>query len=201
MKVLLCLLLGYLLGCVSPAYFLSRRRGFDIRTKGSGNAGASNTAVLMGWRFGILVALADVSKGAGAVLAARALFPDLGGAGLIAGAACVLGHIFPFYLRFRGGKGFASYMGMALAFNWKTGLVLAAVAVVITVVSDYIAPATMATVILFPLHLLPGRTAPLPLWLLGAVALVVFWKHLENFRRIARGQEVGLRGVGSHPKV
>lgn len=200
MMILTCLLLGYFFGCVSPAYWVARRRGFDIRSQGTGNAGASNAAILMGWRFGVFVALTDIGKAVAAVLAAQALFPGQTGAGLLAGAACVLGHIFPFYLGFRGGKGFASYMGMILAFNWRVGLVLVVLAAVITLLSDYIVLATLTTVVVFPLYLVLTAPIRLHLAVLAAASLVIILKHLVNLRRIARGEEIGLRRVGSHPK-
>ena len=112
-------LLGYLLGCSNLAWFLAKARGVDIRGKGSGNPGASNAMILMGWKSGILVALHDIGKAALAVFLAQRLFPTLPLAGEAAGAACVLGHLYPFYLRFRGGKGFASYLGMTAMLNWR----------------------------------------------------------------------------------
>lgn len=200
MAILFSLFLGYFFGCISPAYWVARLRGFDIRSQGTGNAGASNTAILMGWRFGILVAATDIGKAVAAVLTAQALFPHQAGVGLLAGAACVLGHIFPFYLNFRGGKGFASYMGMILAFNWRVGLIMVGLAVVITLLSDYIVLATLTTVVSFPIYVLVTASHHLPLLVLGAASVVIILKHLVNLRRIARGEEIGLRKVNSHPK-
>ena len=105
MNYLLAVILGYLLGCSSMAYYIGKIQKTDIRTAGSGNLGASNTTVLFGWGAGVAVALHDIGKAILAVLAAKWLFPGLEYAGAAAGVACVLGHIFPFYLGFRGGKG------------------------------------------------------------------------------------------------
>ncbi len=167
----------------------------DIRTKGSGNAGASNVTITLGWRWGILVAAMDIAKAWIAVVLCRTLFPGVLSAGAAAGIFCILGHIFPFYLGFRGGKGFASYIGMMLALNWRITLVLVAATVVITVVTDYIALATLATSWAFPVWQWYAGSPALELVLLGLLAVIIFWKHRENLRRIRRGEETGLRKV------
>ena len=103
---MLVVLIGYLLGSLNLALLLARLKGVDIRAGGSGNPGASNAVTLMGWKAGALVALHDIGKGILAVWLCTRLFPALPYCGAAAGVACVLGHIFPFYTRFRGGKGF-----------------------------------------------------------------------------------------------
>ena len=112
-------LMGYLFGCSNLAFFLGKARGFDIRDRGSNNAGASNATITMGLKVGFLVGLHDVVKSCAAALLAGFLFPAIPGAAAIAGVAAVIGHIFPFYLAFQGGKGFASFLGLVLALNWR----------------------------------------------------------------------------------
>lgn len=104
-KYILCALLGYFAGCFSPSYLLSRRRGFDIRTFGSGNAGATNMMLAAGLKPGLVVMALDVSKAFVVTFPLRLLLPPLCAA--LAGLFCVLGHIFPVFLHFRGGKGTA----------------------------------------------------------------------------------------------
>ena len=111
-KYILCALLGYFAGCFSPSYLLSRRRGFDIRTFGSGNAGATNMMLAAGLKPGLVVMALDVSKAFVVTLPLRLLLPPLCAA--LAGLLCVLGHIFPVFLRFRGGKGTACLCGTVL---------------------------------------------------------------------------------------
>ena len=111
-KYILCALLGYFAGCFSPSYLLSRRRGFDIRTFGSGNAGATNMMLAAGLKPGLIVMALDVSKAFAVTLPLRLLLPPLCAA--LAGLLCVLGHIFPVFLRFRGGKGTACLCGTVL---------------------------------------------------------------------------------------
>ena len=125
MKYILVILTGYLLGCSSMAWYLAKLYKADLRGSGTGNLGASNTVVLLGWKAGVLTALHDILKAFLAVLIAGWLFPDLEHGRAAAGVACVLGHIFPFYLTFKGGKGFASFFGMTLALNWRLALVIA----------------------------------------------------------------------------
>ena len=193
---LLPALLGYLLGCSNMAFYLARLRGVDIRDAGSGNAGASNAMVLMGWGAGVLTAVHDIGKSVLAVVLARLLFPEAPYAGLVAGAASVIGHMFPVFLHFRGGKGFASYFGMILSVSWKYALILAAVCVVVTLVTDYIVMATMTTVVTFPVYaaVALGWTA---FAIAGVTSLIVISKHRENFRRLADGTEIGLRRANS----
>lgn len=192
---LLCAGLGYLFGCSNLAILLAKRRNFDIRSAGSRNPGASNTVITMGWKAGILVGVHDVLKSCLAALLAGFLFPQLSLAGAAAGAAAVLGHIFPVTMRFRGGKGFASYIGMALALNWKYALVIGAVIILLTLITDYIVVGTVTTVISFPV-------CSAFLWqqyrlaaIAAAASLVILWKHRENLVRIANGTEIGLRGA------
>ena len=111
--------IGYLIGSISPSYFLGKLKGINVKENGSGNLGASNTVVLFGWKAGIFVAIHDILKAILAIVIARVFFHDVAYASEIAGVSCVVGHIFPFYLKFNGGKGFASYIGMMLALDFK----------------------------------------------------------------------------------
>lgn len=190
---------GYLLGCSSMAYYVSRWKKVNLSTNGSGNLGASNTTILLGWRMGILVALHDIFKGAAAVLLAKWLLPDLTYAPVAAGCACVMGHMYPFYLKGKGGKGFASYMGMLLALDWRLGLALIGISLLVTFLSDYIVVGTLTTVVVGPVWI--GFTQSwVSALIMLAVTAVIFYKHRENLHRILHGSEVGLRSTlkGEH---
>jgi glycerol-3-phosphate acyltransferase PlsY len=191
----LVVLIGYLLGSLNLATLLAKRRGVDLRAGGSGNPGASNTVTLMGWKAGALVAIHDIFKAFLAVWLCRRLFPALPYAGVIAGVCSVLGHIFPFYLHFRGGKGFASYLGMALALDWKFALAIGLVIIIVVLISDYIVAGTMATVVSFPIYN-AIRQQYVTALLLAAATLLIIWKHRENLVRICRGTEIGVRSAG-----
>lgn len=198
MEYLIVILMGYLIGSSNLAYYISRWKHLDFRRAGSGNLGASNTTMLLGWKSGVLVGLHDIAKSAVAVLLAVKLFPGLEYAGVAAGVASVLGHIFPFYLRFRGGKGFASYLGMTLALNWKLALVVLALVLLVTWITDYIVAGTVTTIVVVPVvQGIVSHSLILALILLIAT-MVIAAKHRDNFVRIYRGTEFRVRDVGKH---
>ena len=188
-------LMGYLLGCSNMAYWLSLKHKVDIRKNGSGNLGASNAAVLLGWGAAVIVAVHDIGKAVLAVWLAKLLFPELEYAAVSAGVACVLGHIFPFYLKFRGGKGLASFLGAVAVLNWKVGLAMVILLVLVTLVTDFIALGTISV----------SLTAPVGIWMmtgkilvpliLCVATVVMVCKHLENIRRICNCTEIGLRST------
>lgn len=181
---------AYLIGSSNMAYYLSKYQNKDVRSAGSGNLGTSNAVILLGWGAGVLVAIHDIGKAILAVLLTNWLFPGLEFAGAVAGVSCVLGHIFPFYLRFRGGKGFASFLGMTIGLNWKLALVVLIMVVVVTLVTNYIVAATVTTVVTVPvaMGIMYGS------WILALVlcvaAGVILYKHRENFVRIYKGTEI-----------
>ncbi len=195
MSYLFAAVAGYLVGCSNMAYWMSLLRKVDIRSQGSGNLGASNTAVLLGWGAGIVVALHDIGKAVLVVLLAKLLFPEAEAVGAVAGVACVLGHIFPFYLKFKGGKGLASFWGLVLALNWKVALAMLLLGLVITVVTDYISLAALSISVSAPVGLWftdGGWLVPL---ILCVATLVMIFKHVENIKRIRSGSEIGLRST------
>ena len=200
MLYILVIVGAYLLGCSNMALYISRIKKVDPRAGGSGNLGASNATALMGWRVGIVVAIHDIGKATLAVILARALFPDLVYIGATAGVACVLGHIFPFYLKFRGGKGFASYIGMTLALNWKLALVIMALVLLVTVSTDYIVVGTTLTILSVPVYLGVAEHSILLALILCIATVVILYKHRMNYVRIYNGTEIGLRSVvkGKH---
>ena len=193
MGYLIAALLAYLLGCSNMALYLSRLKKVNFRDKGSGNLGASNATLLLGWRAGVLVALHDAGKAFVSVLICRWLFPNLEYVGAVSGIACVLGHIFPFYLKFKGGKGFASYIGMTFALNWKLALAILAAAVLITVITDYIVFGTLTTILTVPTYLGISRHNLILALILCVGTVVIVLKHRENFVRIVKRTEPGLR--------
>lgn len=195
MAYVLTILMSYLLGSSSMAFYLSKLKKVDIRTAGSGNLGASNTTVLFGWWAGIFVALHDIGKAALAVILAKLLFPQAELIGFVAGVSAVLGHIFPFYLNFQGGKGFASFWGMTLALNWKLALVIAVLVLLVTLITDYIVMGTTLTIVSVPIYMGIAEHSLLLALILCIGTAVIIYKHRMNYVRIYQGTEMGLRSV------
>ena len=195
MGYFLAAFLGYLLGCSNLAYYLSRAFKRDIRKDGSGNLGASNATILFGWKAGASVAVHDIGKAVLAVILAKGLFPNLEYAGAAAGVAAVLGHSFPFYLKFKGGKGTASFLGLTLALNWRLALAVILILVLATIITDYIVIGTFSAIVTVPVYM-GFFTRNLILMAIVCVAsFAIFWKHRENIGRMIRREEIGLRST------
>ncbi len=186
---LLCILIGYVLGNLNPAYAFAKRKGYDARVDGSGNAGASNAFILAGKAAFFITALLDIAKAFLACRICRGLFPALPAAEQIGGVSCILGHMFPVFLRFRGGKGLASLGGVVLSWDWRAFLALLALALLIAFLTNYVCFVAPIISVLFPgLYYWDSRCLPATLILLILI-IPVFLKHRENFRRIRQGTE------------
>ncbi len=196
MNILWCLLLGYLLGSINPSYIIGMLKGFDIRKKGSGNAGASNALIVMGKWVAIFSALFDIAKAwfcywfADKFLSFIVAGQNISGA--IAGSACIIGHILPIFMKFKGGKGLACLGGMILAFDTKVFVAMLMVELVIVFIIDYICIVPMTASIIFP-----AVYSVMTLNWIGGIILFVpgilmFLKHIENIKRIRKGQEAHL---------
>jgi len=191
LTLIIPVLLAYLLGSVSGSLLLGRLRKVDIRTMGSGNAGGTNAFRTQGFTFALGVVLIDIGK---AVLA-TAWLPALAGAGdarlatLCCGFAAVVGHCFPAWHGFRGGKGAATAVGaMAVIQPWLL-LPMIGTWVVVLVASGYVGLATvLAGLSLVPAALLGGEPADL-LALCVALALFMVFTHRSNLQRLAQGRE------------
>ena len=192
MGYIIAIFAAYLMGSSNMAYYISRAKQVDIRKNGSGNLGASNAAVLFGWGPAVLVAVHDIGKAFAAVLLAKWIFPELPLVGAAAGVACVLGHIFPFYLHFKGGKGLASFLGMLIALDWRVALAAAVLLVVVTLVTDFIALGTITVSVAGPVGMwIAGSGILIPL-ILAIATVVMICKHSDNIVRIRNRQEIGL---------
>jgi acyl phosphate:glycerol-3-phosphate acyltransferase len=186
---------SYLLGSVSFAVMIVRfATGKDIRTEGSGNAGATNVLRAHGKGLGVAVAALDVAKGAAAVLLTRHVTPDPRAAAAAAFAA-VLGHVFPIFYGFRGGKGVATTVGAFLALAPLPTLVCVGVFVAIVAVSRYVSLGSVVGMVLLPPVSGLLFHAPRPTVIAAAAAAVlIVVKHRENLARLARGEERRLGG-------
>lgn len=186
----LLVIAGYLLGSLSFALLLVRwRTGADIRTEGSGNAGATNVLRAHGQALGIAVALLDVAKGAAAVLLVRLVTADPRYAAA-AGFAAILGHVFPLYSGFRGGKGVATAVGAFLVLAPVGTLACLAVFLVIAAATRYVSLGSVVAMALLPPAAGLLSHAPRAVVVAAAAtALLIVFKHIENLKRLARGEE------------
>lgn len=194
MDYLLAILIGYGLGCVNPAYFFAKAKGFDIRTKGTMSAGASNAKTTMGWKYGIFCALYDAFKSIIAMLIVRHLLKYSEDVVIVAGCAAVIGHIFPFYLNFKGGKGFAAYIGMVFALNWKLGLILLAIGAILSLLTNWVVMATLTFILTFPIYNIITEDSIITIVVSIITTLVILYKHLINFKRLMHKEEIGING-------
>ncbi|HEY0627651.1 MAG TPA: glycerol-3-phosphate 1-O-acyltransferase PlsY [Allosphingosinicella sp.] len=189
---LLSLLLGYLLGSIPFGILLTRMSGAgDLRAIGSGNIGATN--VLRTGRKGLaaLTLLLDMLKGTAAVLIVRAIWP---GCEEIAAIGAVVGHLWPVWLRFRGGKGVATLFGVMVGLHWPSGLIYAAVWLGVLGISRYSSLAGMSAALAAPVGAAALGRFDLALLYLG-FALLVFWKHRANLDRLLDGSEPRVGGA------
>ena len=192
-------LIGYLFGCFQTSYFISKMVSKkDIREIGSGNAGASNVTSELGWKYGILTGFVDVLKAYIPTQLVLYIFP---GAyqplNLIAltGTGAVLGHIYPFFLDFRGGKGIACYIGLLLAMDWQIGIATIIALIFITIITDYVAVGSIALYIIIPLLAYYSNHSDVVIGCAMVLLVVGMIKHWINVQRILSGSETGLRSV------
>ena len=201
---------AYLIGSVNPSIILSKTfGGADIRSAGSGNAGATNMLRTYGKKMAIATLVLDVLKGVIAVLIARVV-DDLflchistsselskhivGSLPYISGFFAAVGHNFPVFFGFRGGKGVATGIGVILALNWQIGLIILVVALTIMAVTRYVSLGSIIGASLFPILLLAfslgkGEIDVFSLFFALALAVLVVARHHSNIKRLLKGEE------------
>jgi len=186
---------GYLLGSIPFGVILTRAGGAgDVRKIGSGNIGATNVLRTGRKDLAIATLLLDAGKGAAALLIARELF-DSEAAGAIAGGAAFLGHLFPVWLGFRGGKGVATFFGLLIAAAWPLGLIAGATWLIVAALFRISSLAALVSSAASPLYALApvaaiGLPAPAPVTALAAATAALIWvRHYQNIGRLLKGAE------------
>jgi len=188
-KLLLLIIFGYLLGSIPFSYLIPKVKGIDIRKVGSGNVGSTNVIRAMGLKFGLLASILDLLKAVIPVyLATRFLLFDWQIA--LVAIAPVLGHIFPVWLGFKGGKGVGSTIGVLLVLlGWKHFLILILIWLIVIAIFQIMSVANLLMSSLLPLFL-AYFSYPLPYFFLVIVlATLIWWVHRENLQRIKEGIE------------
>jgi acyl phosphate:glycerol-3-phosphate acyltransferase len=195
LNIIIALLIGYCFGLIHPAYLLGRLvKGIDIRKGGSNNSGASNATIVLGWKYGVLTALIDIFKGTLAIMLGKYVLQyDALLLSLVA-FAVIIGHNFPFYMNFKGGKGTASFIGIALALDMRLALAVALAIIVVTILTDYIALGTLAMYLVA--CILSYLYLPPPYFIcILALSAIGIAKHIPNLIKIKNGKEIGLRST------
>jgi len=181
---------AYVLGSIPFAWLFVKAAGRgDVRLVGSGNVGATNAMRAAGWKVALPIALLDIGKGVAAVLLMRAVAPEPGWVAA-AGLAAVVGHCFPVWLRFSGGKGVATGAGVFFTLAWPTMLVVAAVWVVVLALFRTVSLASVTAAASFPVALFLIARPSAPVMVCGVLtAAVIILRHHRNLARLARGEE------------
>ena len=183
--MVICFIVAYVIGAVPFAYIAGKTlKGIDIRDYGSGNVGSTNVLRTLGKGPGIIVLLLDMVKGAAAVTLVPLAFLKV-----ICGVAAIAGHIWTVFLRFRGGKGVATTVGVFLGLTWVSMLTAGAVFIIVVFLTRYIALGSLSLGIsLLVANLLLGCPVEYAA-LSGAVLLLVIYTHRSNIRRLMNGTE------------
>jgi glycerol-3-phosphate acyltransferase PlsY len=185
-EMLLALALGYLLGSIPFGLILTRLAGKgDVRKIGSGNIGATNVLRTGSKPLAALTLILDCLKATAAVLLAQRLFGPA--TGVAAGAGALIGHLYPVWLKFKGGKGVATFLGILIPLFWQAAIVYAAVWILLLLTIRISSVAGMSAAISAPIAAAILHSSLLPM-LLG-FAVLVLWKHRENILRLKDGTE------------
>lgn len=191
--------IAYLIGSVNFSVILSKKMaGFDVREKGSGNAGTTNMLRTVGKKGAAITLILDVLKGVIAIFLAKLIgiiWKDLDGALLVqlAGILVVIGHTFPVFFKFKGGKGVATSLGVLLVLNWQIGLICLVFALVLMALTQMVSLGSIAAAILYPVltifigqnYIVPGN------YIISSIilAVIVVFNHRENVKRLLSGTE------------
>jgi len=187
------LLAAYVIGSFPTAYLVGKANGVDLRTVGSGNLGATNVFRTLGWKWGLLVYLADGSKGALPVLVLPAVIGAATGWpwGVVFGLVAILGHVRPVFLMGKGGgKGVATASGVFIALAPLPALCAIVGFVIVVAMTRYVSLGSLVGAVILPVALWLQQRAITPLVIVSAaVGAFVFWTHRENIGRLRRGEE------------
>lgn len=193
MDILFCILIGYLLGSINPAAALSKLKKRDLRKEGTGNLGATNTMLVFGKGYGALVLLFDIAKAFAAVKLAQRLFPAYAIAGLLSGGAAVAGHVYPFYLKFKGGKGLAAFGGMILGVDPLLFVVLLVFSLALMFIINYSVAMPMSAAVLFPILYGVRTGGDASILIVTAVSVLIICKFWSNLAKAIHDEDITVR--------
>ena len=196
MEYLIIIIIGYLIGSINPAVIIARAvKGIDIREVNTGNAGTSNAVITLGLKYGILVGVIDLLKGLLPVIVLRILFPENEIIWFIGGISVIIGHVYPIFLKFKGGKGTATYGGMLFAISPLYTLILLIIFIIVTLKSDFVTIATMVVIVIAPIAMYFLGYHYISIILVSLYAFLSFYKHYHGLVDVYNKDAIGLKEV------
>ena len=202
MPYIIIAIIAYLIGSINFSVIISKRMaGFDVREKGSGNAGTTNMLRSIGVKAAVITLLCDILKGVVVILIAILIGNIVDGLDdallvQLAGIFVIIGHTFPIFFGFKGGKGIATSLGVLLMINWQIGLICLVFALILMAITRMVSVGSIAAAILFPvLVVFIGQNYIVPVnnwsYLIFSIiiAILVLFNHRENLKRIFTGKE------------
>lgn len=190
MSYVLAVVIGYLIGSISFSFLLGRLfQGIDIRKHGSGNAGATNTLRVLGIGPALLVLALDIGKGVLAVWVGWWIDPSVLLLPILSGIAAIVGHNWPVFFSFRGGKGIATMIGVVATLCFLPGLAAGAIGIASIFITRYVSLGSLLFAALLPVSLLLFRSEPELVWFSLVLCALAFYRHRGNIVKIAKGTE------------
>ncbi len=202
MERVICLVIGYLFGLIQTGFIYGKINKIDIRNHGSGNAGATNALRTLGWRAGATTFLGDALKAVFAVLLVKTMYADSSLSllyAMYAGLGVVLGHNYPFYLKFKGGKGIAASAGLMFAIDPVICVTILIIFLAIFLTTRYVSLGSLVVMVVFAIELIifgqmgKYELVGSELYEMYAIAIVLaamgWWRHRANIERLLKGTE------------
>lgn len=189
-KAILIIAVSYLIGSIPFGVIIGRVfKGVDIRDSGSGNIGAANAMRTLGVVPGIIVLLLDIAKGFFAVYISTHLMPNTPLMNVTAGLTAIIGHNYSIFLKFKGGKGIATSLGVFLALSWQIALVCLVTYVIIVFITRYSSLGSLMGTLAMPVCMYLFHQPQEYFWFSVIAAAFAFYKHKENIKRLIKGEE------------
>lgn len=187
-QLILSAIAGYLLGSLNSSLIVGKFYGVDVRQHGSGNAGTTNTLRTLGKKAALFVLLGDIAKGFVAFLAGYLIYGGQLG-GMFAGTAAIVGHVWPVFFSFKGGKGVLTSLAVLLLIDWPIALGVFCIFIIIVTITRYVSLGSIIAAALFPISaIMLGRNIEIIL-LSAVIALLIIFKHQANIKRLHEGTE------------
>jgi len=184
------IIMGYLFGCIQTAFIVGKlKQNIDIRNYGSGNSGTTNAIRVLGWKFGALTFFGDILKAVFAVTLSLIIFKNPL-AGFYSGIGVIMGHNWPVFLKFKGGKGIASTIGVMFAVDYRIGLIMIAVLAIVILLTKYVSLGSIFMVITIPILMFIWHSNDIEWIVLGLLLMIsALFQHRSNIERLLKGTE------------